>query len=78
MFILLIAIIPALFYSDNSEFFKRANQEIHDGAEWHYVGKQSLDPSSLSISIRYCDIENGISTNCRKPYILYKLKHDGN
>ena len=75
MFTLLLSIIPILFYSDNAEFFKRADQEIRDGATWHYVGKRSLDPSALALPIRYCDIDEGVSSNCEEPYILYKLKH---
>ena len=47
--ILVIALFSGLFAVDNQEFFDQAEKEINDGYEWHYVGKQSLDPSAKSI-----------------------------
>ena len=41
------------------------------GAEWHYVGKQPLDPTAKSIPGQICDLETG---ECEEPYIIWKLK----
>ena len=44
---------------------------MKDGAEWHYVGPQSLDPTSKSIPAQVCDPETNV---CDEPYIVWKLK----
>ena len=41
------------------------------GAELHYVGKQSLDPTAKSIPGQICDPDTG---KCDEPYIIWKLK----
>ena len=41
------------------------------GAEWHYVGKQPLDPTAKSIPGQICDPDTG---KCEEPYIIWKLK----
>jgi hypothetical protein len=60
--------IGGLFIADNQEFFKTVDEQIQQGAEWHYVGKSPLDPDALSISAQMCD------GKCDEPYILWKLK----
>ena len=63
--ILVIALFSGLLAVDNQEFFDQAEKEINDGYEWHYVGKQSLDPSAKSIPLQ---VEG------EEPYIIWKLK----
>jgi len=63
--ILVIALFSGLFAVDNQEFFDQVEKEVNDGYEWHYVGKQSLDPSAKSISAQ---VEG------EEPYIFWKLK----
>lgn len=50
---------------DNQEFFDTATEQMDNGAEWEYVGPQSLDPTAKSISIQ---VEG------EEPYIVWKLK----
>ena len=63
--ILVIALFSGLFVADNKEFFDQVEKEVNEGYEWHYVGKQSLDPSAKSISAQ---VEG------EEPYIFWKLK----
>ena len=63
--ILVIALFSGLFAVDNQEFFDQVEKEVNEGYEWNYVGKQSLDPSSKSISAQ---VEG------EEPYIFWKLK----
>jgi len=60
--------IGSLFITDNQEFFKTVDEQIQQGAEWHYVGKSPLDSNSKSIPAQIC--MNG----CDEPYIMWKLK----
>ena len=53
------------FAVDNHEFFDTAAKQMDEGAEWHYVGRQSLDPSAKSIPLQ---VEG------EEPYIVWKLK----
>jgi len=64
----LVMSFGGLFVADNKEFFDVAEEQIKQGAEWHYVGKSPLDPNAKSISAQVC---NG---TCDEPYILWKLK----
>jgi len=64
MFILL-AIIPLIFVTANDEALDKFAEERALGAEWHYVGKQPVDPDAKSIPLQ---VEG------EEPYILYKLK----
>ena len=64
-------LMGSLFVSDNKEFFDQAIKEMKQGAKWHYVGVQSLDPTAKSIPGQICDIETG---KCDEPYIVWKLK----
>jgi hypothetical protein len=65
--------IASMFYCDNEEFFKQAYKEMSQGAEWHYVGRQPLDPSAKSIPGRICN-----EGKCSEPYIMWKLKMPDN
>ena len=69
--ILVIALFSGLFAVDNQEFFDQAEKEINDGYEWHYVGKQPLDPTAKSIPGRICEPDTG---KCGEPFIIWKLK----
>ena len=55
----------------NQEFFDQVAKEKAMGAEWHYVGKQPLDPTAKSIPGQICDPETGV---CEEPFIVWKLK----
>lgn len=69
MFITGLVLFSSLFVEESKEFFDQAIKEMKQGAEWHYVGRQELDPTAKSIPGQICD-EDG----CSKPYILWKLK----
>jgi len=60
--------VGGLFVSSNQEFLKTAEEQVEQGATWHYVGKTPLDLKAQSIPARICD------TKCGEPYILWKLK----
>ena len=73
--LILLLISGGIFYSDNSELFEQVNREIKEGAEWHYIGKKALDPTSKSIPLQCIETdEDGNSKICGEPYILWKLK----
>ena len=65
MFFSVLTLIGNLLFSENKEFFDTAEKEYQEGARWHYVGPQDLDPNSKSLPFQ---VENG------KPYIIFKLK----
>ena len=65
MVAVILILMGLTFAVDNHEFFEQSAKEIDKGAEWHYVGSQSLDPSAKSISLQ---IEG------EEPYIVWKLK----
>tara|TARA_B100001758_G_C18316774_1_gene560943 strand:+ start:142 stop:348 length:207 start_codon:yes stop_codon:yes gene_type:complete len=65
MAVALLIILSTLFMVDNKEFIDQAIKEMKDGAEWHYVGPQSLDPTAKSIPAQ---VEG------EEPYIIWKLK----
>ena len=64
---IVMTIFTTTFVVNNSEFLDTANKEINEGATWHYIGKQSLDPTAKSITLQMSDEE---------PYILFKLKKE--
>ena len=71
----MIALIFALmigttFGIQNKEFFDKVAEERAQGAEWHYVGPQALDPTALSIPLQCMDGDKP----CGDPYIIWKLK----
>jgi hypothetical protein len=72
--VLLIALVLGLGTTvgvQNKEFFDQVAKERAMGAEWNYVGKQSLDPTAKSIPAQICDPDTG---ECGEPYIIWKLK----
>ena len=69
--LLLFPLVTGVFYGDNKEFFDQAAKERAMGAEWHYVGKQALNPTAKSIPAQICDPDTG---ECGEPYIIWKLK----
>lgn len=70
-----LLIFPILFSIDNKEFIDQVEKERALGAEWHYVGKQALDPTAKSIPLQCMEaVEHGEDIPCGEPYIVYKLK----
>lgn len=67
MAIAILLVMSTLFVVDNKEFFDQAVKEMKEGAKWHYVGKQPLDPTAKSIPGQ---VEG------EEPYIIWKLKKD--
>tara|TARA_R100001377_G_scaffold83507_1_gene65149 strand:- start:1069 stop:1290 length:222 start_codon:yes stop_codon:yes gene_type:complete len=64
----IVMIFGGILAADNKEFFDTVEEQINQGAEWHYVGKSPLDPNSKSIPAQMC------TDGCDEPYILWKLK----
>ena len=61
--LVLITVVSALWFVDNSEFIKTSNEQIADGYKWNWVGKNQ--PSGApAITIK-------TDTN---EYILYRLE----
>ncbi len=67
----IILLISALFVADNHEFLKEAKEQMEQGAEWHYVGHQKIDPNAKAISMQCVD-QSG--KPCGEKFILWKLK----
>jgi hypothetical protein len=68
----IVVSLGTMFVSDDTkEFFKTAFEEMEQGAKWHYVGMQSLDPTAKSIPGQLCEPE---TDTCGDPYIIWKLK----
>ena len=70
-----LSLMVQLFIADNREFLIEANDQMNDGASWHYVGPSDLDPTALSIPLQCID-SNG--EPCGEKYILFKLKKEDN
>tara|TARA_R110000765_G_scaffold176085_1_gene281067 strand:+ start:96 stop:311 length:216 start_codon:yes stop_codon:yes gene_type:complete len=68
LFTAIVMSFGSLFIADNQEFLDTAQEQISQGATWHYVGKSPLDPDALSIPLQICD------DGCDDPYILWRLK----
>tara|TARA_R110000796_G_scaffold61047_3_gene141265 strand:+ start:7737 stop:7958 length:222 start_codon:yes stop_codon:yes gene_type:complete len=66
-----ILLISALFIMDNQEFLKEARKQIKEGAEWHYVGHQDIDPKAKAISMQCVDHSG---KPCGEEFIIWKLK----
>ena len=66
-----ILLISALFVADNREFLKKARKQIDQGARWHYVGHQKIDPNAKAIPIQCVD---HLGKPCGEKFILWKLK----
>jgi len=71
VFAIVVSLGTMLVSDDAKEFFKTALEEMEQGAKWHYVGMQSLDPTAKSIPGQLCEPETG---KCGDPYIIWKLK----
>ena len=67
--ILALISVGGLLGLDNQEFLETVEEQVAQGAEWHYVGKSPLDPNALSIPLQICDDDG-----CDDPYILWRLK----
>ena len=68
----IVVSLGTMFVSDDTkEFFKTAFEEMEQGAKWHYVGMQSLDPTAKAIPGRLCEPD---TDTCGAPYIIWKLK----
>ncbi len=65
MILFAVSMFTNLFLFHNREFFDTALDEMQDGASWHYVGPQDLDPTAKSLPLEGGD---------GKKYILWKLK----
>ena len=73
--LLALKVIGSLFFYSHEEFFTTAGNEMIDGAEWHYVGKQPLDPTAKSFPLQCIDAkDDGTLEVCGDPYIIFKLK----
>jgi hypothetical protein len=66
-----ILFISALFIADNHDFLREAREQIEQGATWHYVGHQTIDPKAKSIPLQCVD-QSG--KPCGEKFILWKLK----
>jgi len=60
-----VVLLPFLFLAGNEEFFTTVEKERNEGAKWHYVGKQPLDPKAKALPLQ---------VDGEEPYILWKLK----
>ena len=48
---IILILMPILFFTSNEEFFKQVEKDRAEGAVWHHVGKQPLDPNAKQIDI---------------------------
>ena len=65
--VIAIALLGALFVSDNQEFFDKVEKDIEAGNTWLLVGPRDADPNVISLPIK---VEG------HKPQIIWKLKKD--
>ena len=75
MFFSALSLVVQLFIADNREFLIKANNQMQDGASWHYVGPSDLDPTSLSIPLQCIGMDG---EPCGEKYILFKLQKEEN
>ena len=68
MFVWFLIGATSLFAVTNSEALNAFKAEQDAGAEWHYVGKQAVDPNAKSIAI------NGEIDGKPTDVIYWKLK----
>ena len=61
--IILVTVVSALWFVDNSDFIKTSNEQIADGYKWNWVGKN--EPSGTPA----ITIDTG-----NNEYILYRLE----
>ena len=67
----LILLPVFVFLVESKDFLETAVDEMQQGATWHYVGRQPLDPTAKSVAGRICETQTNV---CSDPYILWKLK----
>ena len=73
--VIAIALLGALFVSDNQEFFDTVDRQKKEGYTWHYTGKQPLsEPPVPSLPLQVIDVDTGEEIG--EPYVLWKLKKD--
>ena len=65
--VIAIALLGALFVSDNQQFFDKVEKDIEAGNTWQLVGPRDADPNVISLPIK---VEG------HKPQIIWKLKKD--
>ena len=63
--VIAIALLGALFVSDNQEFFDKVEKDIESGNKLHLVGPRDADPNVISLPIK---VEG------HDPQIIWKLK----
>ena len=63
--VIAIALLGALFVTDNQEFFNKVEKDIEAGNTWHLVGPRDADPNVISLPIK---VEG------HNPQIIWKLK----
>ena len=63
--VIAIALLGALFVSDNQKFFDKVEKDIAAGNTWHLVGPRDADPNVISLPIK---VEG------HNPQIIWKLK----
>ena len=67
-----LLVLPVfVFLVESKDFLETAVDEMQQGATWHYVGRQPLDPTAKSVAGRICETQTNV---CSDPYILWKLK----
>ena len=65
--VIAIALLGALFVTDNQEFFYKVEKDIEAGNTWQLVGPRDADPNVISLPIK---------VDGHKPQIIWKLKKD--
>lgn len=48
---MILALVTALFFNDNAEFFAESQKQYEQGYTWEYVGKRNADEFSFSLPI---------------------------
>jgi hypothetical protein len=65
-----LIILPIAFGVLHHEFFYTVGKELDQGAKWHYVGRQPVDPNAKSLPMQWTVNGNNIG----EPFIAWKLK----
>ena len=67
---IMLAFLPMVFGIINQDFFDQVGKEIKQGARWHHVGPQPVNPKAKSIPIQATVNGNPVG----EPFIVWKLK----
>tara|TARA_R110000744_G_scaffold220483_6_gene339324 strand:+ start:2768 stop:3004 length:237 start_codon:yes stop_codon:yes gene_type:complete len=70
--ITILLILLAACSTAEQKFIEAVNNDVADGATWHYVGPTDLDPTAKALPVQCVDAETGVV--CGEPFILWKLK----